>query len=53
MTAAEGLAPARRLRPGPGFPGTRTRGAEVTTVRVYQWDLPVDTGPLREAARNS
>jgi len=30
--------------------GLRARGAEVTTVRVYQWDLPEDTGPLREAA---
>src|SRR3974390_1349487 len=29
----------------------RSRGAEVTPVRVYQWDLPEDTGPLREAAR--
>jgi uroporphyrinogen-III synthase len=29
----------------------RQRAAEVTTVRVYQWDLPEDTGPLREAAR--
>jgi uroporphyrinogen-III synthase len=29
----------------------RARGAEVTTVRVYQWDLPDDTGPLREAVR--
>lgn len=29
----------------------RRRGAEVTPVRVYQWDLPEDTGPLREAAR--
>jgi len=29
----------------------RRRGAEVTTVRVYQWDLPADTEPLREAAR--
>jgi len=27
----------------------RARGAEVTPVRVYQWDLPEDTGPLREA----
>lgn len=26
------------------------RGAEVTPVRVYQWDLPEDTGPLKEAA---
>ncbi|MGA2739264.1 MAG: uroporphyrinogen-III synthase [Bryobacteraceae bacterium] len=29
----------------------RQRGAEVTTVRVYQWDLPEDTAPLRDAAR--
>jgi len=29
--------------------GLRGRGAEVTAVRVYQWDLPEDTGPLREA----
>jgi uroporphyrinogen-III synthase len=29
----------------------RQRGAEVTTVRVYQWDLPEDTGPLQAAAR--
>ena len=29
----------------------RAAGAEVTTVRLYQWDLPADTGPLREAAR--
>ena len=27
----------------------RARGADVTTVRVYQWDLPENTGPLREA----
>jgi uroporphyrinogen-III synthase len=31
--------------------GLRARGAEVTAVRVYQWDLPEDTSPLREAAR--
>jgi len=31
--------------------GLRRRGAEVTTVPVYQWDLPVDCGPLREAVR--
>ena len=30
--------------------GLRERGAEVTAVRVYQWDLPEDTAPLREAA---
>jgi uroporphyrinogen-III synthase len=29
----------------------RARGAEVTTVPVYQWDLPEDLGPLREAVR--
>jgi len=29
----------------------RSRGAQVTSVRVYQWDLPEDSGPLREAAR--
>lgn len=29
----------------------RARGAEVTPVRVYQYALPEDTGPLREAAR--
>ena len=28
----------------------RSRGAEVTAVRVYGWDLPEDTGPLRQAA---
>jgi uroporphyrinogen-III synthase len=31
--------------------GLRARGAQVTTVPVYQWDLPDDTGPLREAVR--
>jgi uroporphyrinogen-III synthase len=31
--------------------GLRARGAEVITVPVYQWDLPEDTAPLREAAR--
>jgi len=30
----------------------RQRGAEVTTVRVYQWDLPEDTQPLRDAAHS-
>ena len=29
----------------------RGRGAEVTAIRIYQWDLPEDVGPLREAAR--
>jgi uroporphyrinogen-III synthase len=27
----------------------RARGADVTPVRVYQWDLPEDAAPLREA----
>jgi uroporphyrinogen-III synthase len=27
----------------------RAKGAEVTPVRVYQWDLPEDLTPLREA----
>jgi uroporphyrinogen-III synthase len=31
--------------------GLRARGAEVTQVRVYQWDLPEDLGPLQEAVR--
>jgi len=30
--------------------GLRKRGAEVSTVRIYRWDLPEDTAPLREAA---
>lgn len=29
----------------------RHRGAEVTQVRVYQWDLPEDLAPLQDAAR--
>ncbi len=28
----------------------RAPGAEVTPVRIYGWDLPEDTAPLREAA---
>jgi uroporphyrinogen-III synthase len=31
--------------------GLRARGAEVTPVRVYQYGLPEDPEPLREAAR--
>jgi len=31
--------------------GLRARGAHVTAVTVYQWDLPEDLEPLREAAR--
>ena len=29
--------------------GLRARGLDVTTVRVYEWGLPEDTAPLREA----
>jgi len=29
--------------------GLRHRGSQVTLVPVYQWDLPEDTAPLREA----
>jgi len=28
----------------------RAQGRDVTVVRIYGWDLPEDTGPLREAA---
>ncbi len=39
-------------RPNPELlGGLRARGAIVTPIRVYQWDLPDDVGPLREAAR--
>lgn len=31
--------------------GLEARGAEVTQVPVYQWELPEDIEPLREAAR--
>lgn len=31
--------------------GLRVRGAEITTVPVYQWELPADLAPLREAVR--
>jgi len=31
--------------------GLRSRGAQVTAVRVYRWDLPEDVAPLQEAAR--
>jgi uroporphyrinogen-III synthase len=31
--------------------GLRARGADVTPVRVYEWALPEDTRPLREAIR--
>ncbi len=31
------------------YAGLRERGAEVVAVHVYQWSLPEDTAPLREA----
>jgi uroporphyrinogen-III synthase len=31
--------------------GLKTRGAAVTSVPVYQWDLPLDTAPLQTAVR--
>jgi len=31
--------------------GLEARGARVTTVRVYQWELPEDLGPLEENLR--
>ena len=31
--------------------GLEARGARVHPVRVYQWDLPLDTGPLEENVR--
>lgn len=33
--------------------GLRERGAEVLPVRIYRWDLPLDTGPLEDAARRT
>src|SRR5947209_5158672 len=30
--------------------GLRAQGRTVTPVRIYGWDLPEDTGPLRKAA---
>jgi len=39
-------------RPNPELlEGLRARGAAVTQVRVYKWDLPEHVEPLREAAR--
>ena len=39
-------------RPSPDLvEALRARGAEVTTVRIYQWQLPDDLAPLREAVR--
>ena len=39
-------------RPNPELlAGLRERGAQVSSVSVYQWDLPEDTEPLRAAIR--
>jgi len=58
ILAATGSRPERKIavqeygRSSPELlDGLRARGADVTTVPVYQWDLPEDTGPLREAVR--
>ncbi len=57
LAATEGR-PERRLalqeygRPNPELVAAlQARGAEVTPVRIYQWGLPEDSAPLREAAR--
>jgi uroporphyrinogen-III synthase len=58
LLAATEERPERRIavqeygRPNPELlEGLRGRGAEVTAVRVYQWDLPEDPEPLRDAVR--
>ena len=57
LTAIEGRAERKIVIQEYGRPATeliealRGRGAEVTTVPVYQWDLPIDRGPLREAVK--
>ncbi len=33
------------------YSALRERGAEVVPVRVYRWELPEDTGPLKDAIR--
>jgi uroporphyrinogen-III synthase len=35
----------------PLLDGLRARGAEVNTVAVYAWQMPIDVEPLRDAAR--
>jgi len=34
------------------YEGLRERGADVLAARVYHWELPEDTGPLRSAIRS-
>jgi uroporphyrinogen-III synthase len=55
LSAIEGRPERRIVVQEYGRPATelidnlRARGADISTVPVYQWDLPLDTGPLREA----
>lgn len=35
------------------YEGLKTRGATVTAVPVYRWDLPEDTGPLQAAIQGT
>jgi uroporphyrinogen-III synthase len=57
LTSVEGRAERRIVVQEYGRPaaelieGLRERGCEVSTVPVYQWDLPLDCGPLREAVK--
>ena len=40
-------------RPNPDlYEALRSRGAEVIPLRIYRWELPADTGPLRQAVRD-
>ncbi|MEO8597899.1 MAG: uroporphyrinogen-III synthase [Candidatus Solibacter sp.] len=51
-TAAQRIAVQEYGRPASELVAAlRARGAAVTTVQIYQWDLPEDVEPLREAAR--
>ncbi|MGA3188344.1 MAG: uroporphyrinogen-III synthase [Bryobacteraceae bacterium] len=57
LTSIEGRSERKIVVQEYGRPATeliealRGRGCEVTTVPVYQWDLPLDCGPLREAVK--
>jgi len=57
LTAMEGRSETRIVVQEYGRPSDElvaaleARGSKVTAVPVYQWDLPENTGPLREAAR--
>lgn len=48
--AAKKIAVQEHGEPSPElYGGLRDRGAEVVPIHVYQWSLPEDTAPLREA----